>query len=341
MRYVIFALLAFPLGLLAMPDEDWSKIEAMDAGPKRKPATQQEVQLIARQHLDAQRALIESFLSRYPNDPRAFDARLRQAAILATTGNMDGVQKPVDEAMRILVALEKTPGVALSKRADAGFQRVSLVFQSNRGREREMRDAIVDAARGFVAKYPGDRRGPRLLVEASTICDVASQRALLEEARNLTSEDALKKRISDDLTRLDLLDKPLQFSAETIQGGRLDTATLKGNVVALVFWSAESPHCLIWLPGFARAMRQIPQSQVRIVLVALDASQQAVASRLSQLGIPEWTTVCDGKGWESPLARRFGINSLPTVIVLDRSGVVRSISARGDYDLVIRRLLRE
>lgn len=341
MRFVLFALLIFPVCLLGMPDEDWAAIAAMDAGPKRKPATQADVQLIARQHLEAQRALIASFLSRYPNDARAFDARLRLAGILAATGKMDNVQKPVDEAMRILVGLEKTQGVALSKRADAGFQRVSLVFQSNRGREREMRDAIVDAAKGFVARYPGDRRGPRLLVEASTICDVASQRALLEEARSLTSEDALKSRISDDLARLGLLDKPLQFSAETIRGGKFDTATLEGNVVVLVFWSAESPHCLIWLPEFIRAMRQIPQAKVRIVLIALDSSQQAVADRLAQLGIPGWTTVCDGKGWESPLARRLGINSLPTVIVLDRSGVVRSISARGDYDLVIRRLLRE
>jgi hypothetical protein len=39
--------------------------------------------------------------------------------------------------------------------------------------------------------------------------------------------------------------------------------------------------------------------------------------------------------------RSLGINALPTVFVVSKSGQLASLNARDNYDLVIRRLLRE
>jgi len=343
MKRFLAALLLVPCLAFATPDTDWAAIVAMDAGPTRKPVTQEDVKLIARQHLTVQRGLITDFLAKYPNDPNSFDARLRLAAILATIGKMDGVQQPVDDAMRMLTELEKMPGVPLAKRADAGFQRVSLYFQSMRGREAEMRGSIVDSARNFATKYPGDRRGPRLLVEAATICDgdPKAKRELLEQARDLSREEGLNRRIADDLTRLGLLNQPFAMKFPTIQGKTFDTESPRGFVTVIVFWSAESPHCLVWLPEFVRAIRQFPASNVRVATIAVDSKRADVARRLKELRMEDWPTFFDGLGWESPMARDRGINSLPTVFVVDRRGVLRSINARDNYDLVIRRLLRE
>lgn len=340
---LLAVLLALSLPAFANPDSDWAAIVAMDAGPKKKPASREEAQILARTHLGKQKKLIETFLAQYPSDPRAFDARLQLAAILAATGNMDKIPQQVDEAMRILGDLEKSPGAPLEKRADAGFRRASLILLGAIGKEARMRDVIIAAARAFVSKYPGDKRGPRLLVEASTVCenDPALKRKLLNEARNLSKEEALNHRIADDLVRLNLLDKPFALKFSTVQGGTFDTSQQKGKVVVLVFWSAESPHSLLWLQGFRSSVAKLPQADLRIATISLDTNKKALAQRLEEFRIENWPTHFDGRGWENSVARPLGINAIPTVFILDKSGVLRTANARDAYEAWITRLLKD
>lgn len=344
MKYLFLALgLFFCNCAFATPDTEWAAIVAMDAGPAKKPASRDEAVLLARAHFAKHKQLIDTFLAKYPSDPRAFDARLRLAAILAAAGKMDNMQVQIDESMRMLAALEKEQGAPAEKRADAGFRRVSLYLQSMIGRENEMRDSIVDSARNFVAKYPGDRRGPRLLVEVATVCDgdPALKRKLLTDARDLSHEEALNHRIADDLVRLNLLDKPLHLKFPSVQGGTFDTATLKGNVVVLVFWSVESPHSLMWMQTFRRAVAKLPKENLRIATISLDSDEKALLQRLKEFQMEDWPTNFDGKGWDNAIARPIGINSLPTVFVVDKSGVLRALNARDNYETWIRKLLRE
>lgn len=342
-RLLIAILLLWAACAYATPDTDWTAIVAMDAGPSKKPATREEAQLLARTHLGKQKKLIEVFLSQYPSDPRAFDAKLRLAAILAATGKMDNVPQQTEEAMRILTALEKSSDAPAGKRADAGFRRASLFLQGTIGHESGMRDAIVDTARNFVAKYPGDKRGPRLLVEAATVCDSDPElkRKLLEEARALSKEEELNHRIADDLVRLNLLNKPLALKFSTLQGGTFDISAQKGKVVVVVFWSAESPHSLMWMQSFRSALAKLPKADLRIITISLDTNGNALSQRLREFQIEDWPTHFDGKGWDNAIARPLGINALPTVFIFDKSGVLRALNARDNYGTWITKLLKE
>lgn len=345
MKFLVLLLLlatVTPAPLFATVEDDWAVIVALDAGPKKKPSSREEAVLLARTHFQRQRQALEQFLARYPQDPRAFDARLRLAAILAAEGKMDKSPSQVDAALRLLADLEKTPGVPRDKLADAGFQRASLLMQNQIDTLDRMRGTVVGAAQNFTAKYPGDRRGPRLLVEAAGICDdVPNQkRLLLEEAMRLTREDALKRRITDDLKRLDLLGRPLELKLSPVQGGPLDLASLRGQVVVVIFWSAESPHSLLWLRDFRQTWEKLPRDQLRVVTISLDTNRRTLTERLRDLPA-SWPTHFDGQGWQSPLARSLGINALPSVWILDKKGVVRTLNARENYTTLIRQLLRE
>ena len=226
MRAFAFSLLAVlltALRLCAGVDEDWNYILALDAGPKKKPATREEAALAARNHLHIQRKAIERFLMNHPGDARVFDAKLRLARVVAAEGKISNDQVKVDEALELFADLEKSAGVPREKLADAGFSRASLLMQSQQGSPERTRESIVRSAQNFTAKYPGDRRGPRLLVEAATVCDdVPNQkRDLLEEALRLTDEEPLKRRITDDLRRVDLLGKSLRIE-DVLVGWRPD-----------------------------------------------------------------------------------------------------------------------
>lgn len=321
---------------------DWNTIVALDAGPQKKPTSREEAALLARTHLARQHQALNNFLTRYPQDPHRFEARLRLAAVIAAQGKMNQSASQVDEALTMLSDLEKAPGIPRQTQADAAFQRVALYMQSQIGSTDRMRENIINAARSFTVKYPTDRRGPRLLVEAATLCDdVPNQkRDLLEEALRLTKEEALKHRIADDFKRLDRLGRPLEFRFTSLRGAPVDLAALRGQVVVLIFWSAESPHCLLWLRNFRRQWEKLPKENLRILTISLDSNRRALDQRLDDLPA-SWPTRFDGKGWESPFARSLGINALPSVWILDKKGVVRTIHGRDATSTWIRKLLRE
>lgn len=327
--------------LHAGADEDWAAIVALDAGPPKKPTTREEARLFARNHFLATRAAVENFITKYPTDSRVFEAKLRRAALLAAEGKMDENQKKIDEAFALFTELEGLPDISHDQRAAAGFQRLSLYLQSQKGSTDRMRESLVNAAKGYVSKYPGDRRGPRLLVEVATICDDSPKlkRQLLEDALRLTSEEALKMRITDDLKRLDLLGLPLDLRLTTTSGTPLNLASLRGNVVVLIFWSAESPHSLLWLRNFRATWEKLPKDQLKVVTVSLDTDRKLLAEKLAELP-SSWVTQFDGKGWEGPLARSLGINALPSVWILDKRGVLQTLNAQADYETRIRLLLR-
>jgi hypothetical protein len=344
MRTLAFLLsvLLTALPLEAGVEEDWSYILALDAGPKKKPATREEAALAARNHLHIQHKALERFLQNNPRDARVFDARLRLARVIAAEGKMSNDQAKVDQALELLAELEKSAGVPREKLADAGFSRASLLMQSQQGSPERTRDSIVHSAQNFTAKYPGDRRGPRLLVEAATVCDdVPNQkRDLLEEALRLTDEESLKRRIADDLRRVDLLGKPVELKMSSSAGGQIDLAALRGNVVVLIFWSSDSPHSLLWLRDFRSSWESLPKDRLRVVTVSLDQSRIAFNSRFRELHA-DWPTHFDGLGWRGAIPRSLGINALPTVWMIDKRGILRSINARANYETWIRQLLGE
>jgi Thioredoxin-like len=338
----LLALLFTAVRLSAGVNEDWNYILALDEGPKKKPTTREEAALAARNHLLVQRKAIERFLLKHPSDSRVFDAKLKLARVVAAEGKMSSDQAKVDEALELFADLEKSAGVSREKLADAGFSRASLLMQSQQGSPERTREATIRAAQNFTAKYPGDRRGPRLLVEGATVCDdVPNQkRELLEEALRITDEEPLKRRISDDLRRLDLLGKALELKMSSAAGGQIDFAALRGNVVVLIFWSSDSPHSLLWLRDFRTSWETLPKDRLRVVTVSLDQSRAAFNGRLREFRA-DWLTHFDGLGWRGSIPRSLGINALPTVWMIDKKGILRSINARGNYETWIHDLLQE
>jgi peroxiredoxin len=345
-KFVLF----LTVGLLALSpslshadaNSDWKEIEVLDKGPQKKPTTPEEVGQIARLHLAKQLDAVRTFAKNYPEDPRVFDAKLREADILAALGKMENDRKMVDSAYKLYIELEATPGLSLEKQADVSFNRVSLSMQNADFATSHGRDLVLNTIEGFRTKYPNDRRTPRLLVEVATLYDdqPKKKRELILAAKELSKDEELDLRIADDLKRLDLLGKPVNFSIKTIQGGTINTQALRGKVVAIVFWAAESPHCQIWMRSFRQATARYSPDSVAIVTISLDKSRTMLVKTMEQLRI-EWPTNFDGLGWENPLARKYGINALPTLWILDKEGRLQALNARDNYEGWIRQLARE
>jgi peroxiredoxin len=321
---------------------DWAKVLKFDAGPSATPASHEEAVRIAHEFFGRQQAALRAFIAAYPSDPHALDARLRLISIQAAEGEMDQQPEQVRQALLAFMALERSPDTPPSRLADVAFRRISLEMQTFQGTKEQIRDAVVTAARNYAIHFPDDKRAPRLLVEAATECDDTpdTMRDLLTTARSLSKEPALDDRIADDMRRLNTLGTAVTAKFPTIQGDTIDLSALRGNVVVLIFWAAESPPSLIWLQRFCKDISRIPQQQLKIVMVSLDESRKDVDEAVRMLDLT-WPINFDGKGWENAVARPLGINALPTVWILDKRGILRTLNARDSYDYWIQRLERE
>jgi len=329
---VTLVLLLGAESLLANAISDWAAIVALDAGPKRKPSSQEEAVLLARNHLLFQRKALESFLTTYPRDGKAPSAQTRLAGVLATEGNMDGNRRQIQEALKLLAGVEANPLAESQVRADAGFRKASIVMQSAPASTPQGVKTIVAAARQFAATYPADLRAARLFVEAATVCDndPSLKRALLEEAKRMTTEDSLQRRITDDLLRLDLLGKPFDLSIPALSGEPINLADHRGAVVLLIFWSSEAPQSLLWLRDFRSQWEKLGTSAPKVVTVNLDSSRREAEQRVRSFS-SAWQVGYEPGGWQSPTARRLGINALPTVWVIDAEGILQSLNAKTDW----------
>lgn len=331
-----------PMTARAGANEDWAQVEELDKGPGSIPQSRDEALRLAKAHFARHRAAIDAFIKNHPSDPRVLDARLRLISIRAALGSMEKKPAEIRAALQDLMSLEKSPNIPPSRLPDISFRRISMQMQTLEGTDAQVREAVLVAARNFAIRFPSDKRSPRLLVEAATQFDEnpATMKELLNSARSLSTEPELNARIDDDLRRLNALNAPVNARFQTIQGGTVDLSTLRGKIVIMLFWAAESPHSLLWMQKFVSAMKQLSTSNIEIITVSLDENRKSLDEAMRAFEI-KWPTHFDGKGWENAVARPLGVNAIPTVWIIDKKGVLRALNARDNYEAWIRKLVQE
>ena len=321
-------------------DEDWQAVLALDAGPQVQPRSSAEAQTAVAGHLAAQERAIRGFIAAHAGDARAFEARLRWSRLLVIRGDIQNDEKSRAEAARILDALEKTatPG----QRTELDFARLSQAMRRINAQSSIDRDALLSRARKFQAAHPEDRRLPQIFAEVATLFDSqpATKRKLLLEAQPLARDGQLQSRIADDLRRVELIGQPLALSAASTDGKTIDIADYRGRVVIVCFFATWSPPSILALDAIKRSVAAFPKERIEVLGVSLDTKPEPLGELLKSQAV-EWPVVRDGQGWESPLIRGFGINSLPTVWLLDRKGQLRSLAALENTSGQIKSLLRE
>ncbi len=336
LRFATALLLVLPIrGWAGSAEEDWAKVTALDAGPK---STQGDARGVAAAHLDRQENALRSFLSEHGGDAHAFEAGIRLARLLQIRGGIEGSRKAFEDAAHILDSLAKS--ATPEQRVEVDFARVTFLMRTLSPGSTQGRDRLLAAARNFQHAHPDDRRVAPLLAEVSSLFLLQPQtmRALLDDADTLATETHLRGRIADDLRRIDLLGQPVTLNSQTTDGKPFDLEDAHGSIVALVFFAAWSPLSVSTLETMKRATA--PFKDVRLIGVSLDSELPPLTAALREKGIAD-SVVYDGKSWESPAIRTLGINSLPTVWLLDRKGRLRSLDGTQSTASQLRQLVGE
>jgi peroxiredoxin len=322
-------------------DEDWAKITELEAGPRGEAATDGQARSATIAHLAVQRAAHDDFLKNHPDDPRTVDVRLRLAHLLAVRADALGDHRARAESGRVLEKLLKDPALPRERVVDVEFAKIALHMRRMNPDHAAARESLEGQTARFEARFPDDRRVAALLVELATLYDSQPPRkqALLDRASRLTKDPDLQRRIADDLRRIKMLGATVDLKFRSVQGEDVDAGAYRGRVVVVCFFADWSPPSMQALERVRGLEKKYARDRVQLLGVSLDQDRAALDATIKARGM-SWPVAWDGLGWESPLVRLFGINTLPTVWVLDTTGSLRALNAANDCEIRVRELLK-
>lgn len=139
--------------------------------------------------------------------------------------------------------------------------------------------------------------------------------------------------------RLEMLGNKLDLIATAIDGKAIKTDDFAGKYVLVDFFATWCQPCLAEVPRLKRHFEKYREKGLEVVAISLDDKRQALDDYLAEAKLP-WPVIHDSaEEIEDKLQRKFGIDSLPTVLFLNKEGVVVSLEARGaELDRLMERL---
>jgi len=139
-----------------------------------------------------------------------------------------------------------------------------------------------------------------------------------------------------------LENKPLEIAGLLNDGKHFTSADWKGKVILVDFWATWCGPCRAELPRVKKAYADYHAKGLEVLGVSCDNDGEELSKFLKENKDMPWPQLFDAKnpGWH-PLAKSYGIDGIPTMFLIDKKGVVRTVEARENFEELIPKMLSE
>lgn len=145
----------------------------------------------------------------------------------------------------------------------------------------------------------------------------------------LKEEKEFKDLLSKINEKIGIGKKVKGFQGRDLKGNIVDIGKLQGKVVLVEFCASWYDQCRAEIPFLREAYKKFEKNGFEIISISLDDDKETISSFVSREAIP-WKVIFSGKGRNDPIAKIFGIDSIPSNFLVDRKGIMRYADLRGE-----------
>ena len=111
-----------------------------------------------------------------------------------------------------------------------------------------------------------------------------------------------------------------KFSATDINGKKVTEKALNGKVNVVTTWATWS-YLSINQQQRIKQLKEQYGDKLGVVSICLDGQPADCRRQIARDSL-KWSTVCDGRMWETPLLQKFGLADVPANVLIDSKGKV-------------------
>ena len=119
------------------------------------------------------------------------------------------------------------------------------------------------------------------------------------------------------------------FDEKDLDGKPLSVANFKGKIVLVDFWATWCGPCVAELPNVLETYGKYHGKGFEVIGISLDQDKDKLTGFIKEKKMP-WQQYFDGKGWQSKLGQKYGINSIPATYLIDKEGKIIGKNLRGE-----------
>ncbi|HEV8544479.1 MAG TPA: TlpA disulfide reductase family protein [Verrucomicrobiae bacterium] len=323
------------------PDKAWKEIDNASKPPPlppewgdKAPTEEQKTvfyKLLGERSADVA-AKAREFYTRFPNHPKAAEAKekekrfLQQAQAYGNNSVNPRTEGTLGKEEILQQKLNAVNRKAMERRAE-GMPAVLKEFEIG--------------MRALTTEYP-DRPEPwdALLIVAQRGDKEHAKQVLADIIAAKSADEETKARAKGMLKVIGALGRPLEISFTALDGKKVDLQKMKGTVVLVDFWASWCGPCMAGLPEVIDIYQKYHDKGFEIVGINLDKDKHALEKTIQERNMT-WPQYFDGLGWGNKIAMEYSISAIPSMWLVDKTGVLRNLEAREDLEKKVKDLLAE
>ena len=219
---------------------------------------------------------------------------------------------PADDSLKSFLAfrLASARYATSMQEPDADIEKVQVVWLEELG--------------AFVESYPDAQDAAEAMLQISIADEFSGkEEAAIQRYQQIAENfpsSASARKASGALRRLQAVGQPLNLSGTTIDGQKITLQQFKGKPVLVHYWATWCEPCKVDIARI-RELQEKYQRDIVVVGIALDEDKAALQQFLLNRPL-NWPQLYEPGGLDGRLAEELGVLTLPTMLLIDKEGVV-------------------
>ncbi len=282
------------------------------------------------------------FYMTYPTHPRATEARGLEMRLLTVAIELGSTNRQT-ELDALLEKRLSDPAVPEDEKFRVRAQRVVKLLEEESPDRAASLAKAEKAIRDLQQEFPKkDENYDLLLMLANGLLDqenVLRARQITEEVAKKAPTET-KEQAESQLRKLGRLGKPFELSITDLNGTKVNVKDYAGKVVLIDFWATWCGPCVAALPELKETFIEYHPKGFEVVGISLDKEKETLEKFLAAEKMA-WPQYFDGTGWENGIVRKYEIEGIPTMWLIDKKGNLRNLNGRVALRSKVEKLLAE